>query len=142
MLLTHIVTIIILKKCYLYKNYKWLLGVGQYLNIYIYSVTCLIWHTKGPGKCVGLHRMSEYSGFILVNRNTLGPYIFVGCDRMSGNWCVGLHQLYCITFGSKNLYTSQRCSVLRLRDVSKSFFVMNDLRISYHNTLMDLSCCF
>jgi len=27
--------------------------------------------------------MSEYSGFILVNRNTLGPYIFVGCHRMS-----------------------------------------------------------
>ena len=34
--------------------------------------TCLIRHTKGPGKCVGLNRMSEYSGFILVNRNTLG----------------------------------------------------------------------
>ena len=28
--------------------------------------TCLIRHTKGPGKCVGLYRMSEYSGFILV----------------------------------------------------------------------------
>ena len=28
--------------------------------------------TKGPGTCVGLYRMSEYSGFILVNRNTLG----------------------------------------------------------------------
>jgi hypothetical protein len=41
--------------------------------IYIYSETCLILHTKGPGKCVGLYRMSEYSGFILVNRNTLGP---------------------------------------------------------------------
>jgi len=27
--------------------------------------------------------MSEYSGFILVNRNTLGPYIFVRCHRMS-----------------------------------------------------------
>jgi hypothetical protein len=40
---------------------------------YIYSETCLILHAKGPGKCVGLYRMSEYSGFILVNRNTLGP---------------------------------------------------------------------
>ena len=29
-------------------------------------------HTKGPGKCVGLYRMSEYLGFILVNRNSLG----------------------------------------------------------------------
>jgi hypothetical protein len=28
--------------------------------------TCLIWHTKGPGKCVRLYRMSEYSGFILI----------------------------------------------------------------------------
>ena len=27
--------------------------------------------------------MSEYSGFILANRNTLGPYNFVGCHRMS-----------------------------------------------------------
>ena len=35
--------------------------------------TCLIRHTKGPWKCVGLYRMSEYSGFILINRNTLGP---------------------------------------------------------------------
>ena len=25
--------------------------------------------------------MSEYSGFILVNRHTLGPYIFVGCRK-------------------------------------------------------------
>ena len=42
----------------------------------MYSGTCLIRHTKGLGKCVGLYRMSEYSGFILNNRNTLGPYIF------------------------------------------------------------------
>ena len=56
--------------------------------------TCLIRHTKGPRKCVGLYRMSEpvlsdtlrdqgnvsdctgctkYSGFTLVKRNTLGP---------------------------------------------------------------------
>jgi len=33
--------------------------------------------------------MSEYSGFILVNRNTLGPSIFVGCHRMSENLGVG-----------------------------------------------------
>ena len=40
--------------------------------IYIYSGTCLIRHTKGPGKCVRLYRMSEYSSFILVNIKTLG----------------------------------------------------------------------
>jgi hypothetical protein len=28
---------------------------------------------QGSGICVGLYRMLEYSGFILVNRNTLGP---------------------------------------------------------------------
>ena len=38
-----------------------------------YCRTCLIRHTKGPGKCVGLYRMSEYSDFSLVNRNTFGP---------------------------------------------------------------------
>jgi len=37
----------------------------------------LIRHTKRPEKCVGLYRMSEYSGFILINRTTLGPYNFV-----------------------------------------------------------------
>ena len=41
--------------------------------VYLYSGTCLIQHTKAPGKCVWLYRMPEYSGFILVNRNTLGP---------------------------------------------------------------------
>ena len=44
----------------------------------------LIRHTKGPGKCVGLYRMSEYSGFILVNRNSLEPSILsdvTGCRK-------------------------------------------------------------
>jgi hypothetical protein len=31
-----------------------------------YSGTCLIRHTQVHGKCVGLYRMSKYSGFILV----------------------------------------------------------------------------
>jgi hypothetical protein len=57
---------------------------------------CLIRHTKGPGKCVRLYRMSEYSDFILVNRNTLGPYIFVGCHMMSENSGVGLRKFHCI----------------------------------------------
>jgi hypothetical protein len=43
------------------------------LTLSMFSGTCLILHIKGPGKCVGLYRMLEYSGFILVNRNTLGP---------------------------------------------------------------------
>jgi hypothetical protein len=33
---------------------------------YINSGTCLIRNTKEPGKCVGLYRMSEYSGLILT----------------------------------------------------------------------------
>ena len=52
------------------KNVRYIEG----LAFALYSETCLIWHTKGPGKCVGLYvMMSEHSGFILVNRNTLGP---------------------------------------------------------------------
>jgi hypothetical protein len=46
--------------------------------------TCLIRHSNGPGKCLGLYRMLVYSGFILVNSYTLGPYIFVdvtGCQK-------------------------------------------------------------
>jgi hypothetical protein len=34
--------------------------------------------------------------FNLVNRNTLGPSIFVRCHRMSGNSGVGLHKFHCI----------------------------------------------
>ena len=41
-----------------------------------YSGICLIWQTKGPRKCVGLYRMSEYSGFILVYRNNFGSINF------------------------------------------------------------------
>jgi len=54
---------------------KWFTQLTQHdtNTICIYSGTCLIRHTKGPGKCVRLYRMLEYSGFILVNRNTLGP---------------------------------------------------------------------
>ena len=62
-------------------QWSWKPATGKYLTYfwrYIYSGTCLIRHTKGPEKCVGLYRMSEYSGFILVKRNTLGPYIIVG----------------------------------------------------------------
>ena len=33
---------------------------------------------------------------ILVNRNSLEPYIFVGCHRMSENSDFGLHKFYCI----------------------------------------------
>ena len=34
-----------------------LIGQGKFTR------TCLIRHTKGPGKCVRFYRMSEYSGF-------------------------------------------------------------------------------
>ena len=61
----------------------------------MYSGTCLIRHTKGPGKCVGLYRILEYSGFILVNRNILGQQIFVACHRTSDNSGVGLHMFHC-----------------------------------------------
>ena len=57
--------------------------------------TCLSQHTKGPGKCGRLYRMSDISGFILVNRNTLWPEFFVRCHRMPENSGVGLHKLHC-----------------------------------------------
>ena len=46
--------------------------------------------TKGPGKCVKFYRMSEYSGFILVNCYTLGPSIFAdvtGCAKTQMSEC-------------------------------------------------------
>jgi hypothetical protein len=69
------------------------------LSVYVHLIkcsgTCLIQHTKEPGKYVRLYRMSEYSGFILVNRNTLGPSIFVGCHRRLENSGVRLHKFHC-----------------------------------------------
>ena len=69
------------KTCFLVKNNLWF--ILKYSNIQKYSGTHLIQHTKWPGKYVGLYRMWENSGFILVNRNAFGPYIFVGCHWMS-----------------------------------------------------------
>ena len=36
----------------------------ELMKLINYNGTYLIRHTKGPGKCVGLHRVSEYSGLI------------------------------------------------------------------------------
>ena len=46
--------------------------------------------------------VSEYSGFTLVNRNTLGPYIFVGYHMMSENSGVGLHKFHCNSLWPSN----------------------------------------
>jgi hypothetical protein len=71
----------------------------RYHNIIsYYSGTCLIQQTKEPGKCVGLYRMSEYSDFSLVNKNTLWPYIYVGFHRMSENSGVGLNKFQCMLY--------------------------------------------
>jgi hypothetical protein len=51
----------------------------------MYSGTCPIRYTKGPGKCVRLNRMSEYSGFSLLNRNTIN---FCQMSQGGGKlWC-------------------------------------------------------
>jgi hypothetical protein len=44
-------------------KYEKMVEITEYIKNIIYSGTCLIQHTKGPGKCVGLCRMSEYSNF-------------------------------------------------------------------------------
>jgi hypothetical protein len=36
------------------------------IKLTTYSGTRLIRHTKGPGKCVGMYRLSKYSGFIML----------------------------------------------------------------------------
>jgi hypothetical protein len=76
----------------------WILELFRQCCVFRFSFyhgTCLIRHTKRPRKCVGLYRKSEYSGFILVNRNAFGPSIFVGCQRMSEGSCDRL--FHCIT---------------------------------------------
>ena len=55
-------------------------------SISLYSAICLFRHTKGSGKYLGLYKMSEYSGFILVNRNTFELKKIVRCHSMSENF--------------------------------------------------------
>ena len=76
-------------------SYMYNVSITCKKNVWRYSGTCLIRHTKGPRKCVGLYRMFEYSCFALVNGNTLGPSFSVGCHRMSENTDVGLHKFQC-----------------------------------------------
>jgi hypothetical protein len=77
-----------LSRYYFTKDYfqSWQLK-KQTINVLIFI--------KGPKKCVGLYRMLEYSGFILVNRNNLGPSFFVRRHMMSENSGVGLHKFHC-----------------------------------------------
>ena len=85
-----------MKTCTFYLSNPTHQGTREMCQIVQDVRTCLIQHTKGPGICVRLYRMSEYSGFILVNRTTLRPSIFVGCHRMSENSGVGLLRFHCI----------------------------------------------
>ena len=97
----------------------WMVVFWPYL---IYSGTCLIWHTKEPGKCIGLYRMPEYSGFILVNRITLGQSIFVRCHRMSENSGVGLHKFHCISLfscGNLNFLPMSYHSAILISNLSR-----------------------
>jgi hypothetical protein len=57
-------------------------SVSFWFILFIYSRTCLIWHTKGPGKCVGLYRMLEpvYSDTPRDQGNVLGC---TGCQNLS-----------------------------------------------------------
>ena len=62
-------------------------------------------HQGNREMCRFVQDVGINSDFILVNRNTLGPYIFVGCHRMWENSGVRLHKFHCITYfeGKRNL---------------------------------------
>ena len=64
--------------------------------------TCLIWHTKGPGKCVRLYRMSEYSGFILDIRNLI--YCQRQCELLSSLGARRLLTFHILIFSSESPY--------------------------------------
>jgi hypothetical protein len=71
--------------------------------------------------------MSEYSRFILVNRNTLGLYIFVGCHRMSDNSGVGLHKFHCM------LKSDDFCQRIWLLETKLSYLCLLFLRSMWYN---------
>jgi hypothetical protein len=52
---------------------KGVTGINNLYNVTSTVEPVLSDTPKEPGKCVRLYRMLEYSGFILVNSNTLGP---------------------------------------------------------------------
>jgi hypothetical protein len=85
--ITYKCLIIFLMSRHLCTKITYVLFIGLQLKSHLFcrpGDSCLIRHTNGTGKCVGLYRILQYSGFILVSRNSLGPCIFVGCHRMSG----------------------------------------------------------
>ena len=98
-----------------------------YVNIY--SGTCLIRHTKGPGKCVGLYRMSEYGvelhKFYCTHtfqcQNALPPPLFIEIIHTSVVlYIVGSH------IGWNNALTLPHSPLYRnytyIRDLLHSFF--------------------
>ena len=54
---------------------------------------CLIWHTKGPGKCIALYRRLEYSGFIVQEVGILRFYC-TGCQNLSNLTHQGAREMY------------------------------------------------
>ena len=86
--------------------------------------------TRKICRIVILYRMSEYSGFILANRNTLGQYIFVGCHMMSEDLGVGLLKLHCICI-IQNI--TQKCTCFEFdKDVVFAIKISSDTEKLQH----------
>ena len=82
--------------------------------------------------------MLEYSGFILVNRNTLGPYIFVRCHRMLENSGVGLYKFYCICNKINDYWTWYTILLLFLKVAEYERITKDVNRSAYTKRIMEI----
>jgi hypothetical protein len=107
----------------------------------IYSGTCQIRHTKVTGKCVGLYRMSQYSGFILVNRKLLlltctieSSLVIKTCLSLITDTCQSLNITIHIlsrglVFHSRTLYSTLSSNNL-----------ITSVRVSFEYIVLTLAC--
>jgi hypothetical protein len=109
----------------------------------MYNGTCLIRYTKGPGKCVRLYRMSEYSGFIYLAEilwdHTFFPDV-TGCRKTQVSDCTSSTVYIYISnmtsfkrFESKPvvkiIYTYTHCNLWRHRQFITIFYQSLHIRI-------------
>jgi hypothetical protein len=117
-----------------------LILLWRHVSLSTYSGNCVIRHTKGPGKWVGLYRMSEYSGFILVNRNTSETINFCRMSQDVGKLSCRIAQVPLYIY-SLCRYSDQKNNLIRSMVRSDVAFKIIWKRI-VHSEVVKFLVCF
>jgi hypothetical protein len=111
----------------------------HWFMFWLYSGTCLIRHTKGPGKCVRLYSMSEYSGFILVRERPFnlkgGGGLWFFLKKYSDSQCCW-KKYSDFGGGKKKLSDSEFLSYNLMLNSGKKFCALHDKKNKYSNSLV------